>query len=163
MENNNYLKFLINIEKKILKNYLSFKSQLKFDSKKSFQIDPVTQLDFQSEKIIRDEIKRNFINHSIVGEEYDDEIAKSAYIWYIDPIDGTKSLIMGLPTWSILISLYKGKKNIFSYAYFPILKERYFSNQKKSFKYLDKKNKLFNAIQKLNSKILNFQLTLCIH
>ena len=75
---------------------------------KSFQIDPVTELDFQSEKIIRDD-KRNFANHSIVGEEYDDEIAKSAYIWYIDPIDGTKSLIMGLPTWSFLSHCIKEK------------------------------------------------------
>lgn len=158
MENNSYLKFLINLEKKILKNYLSFKSQLKFDSKKSFQIDPVTELDFQSEKIIRNEIKRNFINHSIVGEEYDDEIAKSKYIWYIDPIDGTKSLIMGLPTWSILISLYKGKKNIFSYAYFPILKERYFSNQKKSFKFLDKKRHIIKCNSKVEIK--NIKLTI---
>ena len=149
---------MINIEKKILKNYLKNKNQLKFSSKKNFQIDPVTKLDFETEKIIRNEIKKNFPNTSIIGEEYGNKISKSDYIWYIDPIDGTKSLIMGLPTWSILISLFKKGENVFSYAYFPVLKERYFAFQKKSFKYLGNTKDEINCNSKV--KLDNVKLSI---
>ena len=158
MENKNYYKFLINIEKKVLKNFSKNKNQYQFNSKKNFQIDPVTKLDLKTEKIIRNEIKKNFPNTSIIGEEYDNEITKSEYVWYIDPIDGTKSLIMGLPTWAILISLFKEKKNIFSYAYFPILKERYFANQKKVFKYIE--NKKYKISCNSNVKYKDIKLTI---
>lgn len=152
MENKNYYKFLINIEKKILKNFSTNKKQLQFNSKKNFQIDPVTKLDLDTERIIRNEIKKKYPNTSIIGEEYKNKISKSEYVWYIDPIDGTKSLIMGLPTWSILISLFKGKTNIFSYAYFPILKERYFANQKKVFKYEGNKQYKISCNSKVKLK-----------
>jgi len=158
VENKNYYKFLINIEKKVLKNFSKNKNQYQFNSKKNFQIDPVTKLDLKTEKIIRNEIKKNFPNTSIVGEEYDNEISKSEYVWYIDPIDGTKSLIMGLPTWSILISLFKGKTSIFSYAYFPVIKERYFANQKKVFKY--KGNKQYKISCNSKVKLKNIKLTI---
>ncbi len=148
MENKNYYNFLIEIEKKILKNFKKH-NNLKFSNKKNFQVDPVTKIDLETEKIIRNEIKKKFPNTSIIGEEYNNEISKSDYVWFIDPIDGTKSLIMGLPTWSVLISLFKGNKNIFSYAYFPILNERFFANKKETFKYVkNKKNKII-----CNSKV----------
>ncbi len=158
MENRNYFKFLLNIEKKILKNYSNKNNQLKFNSKKNFQIDPVTKLDLKTEKIIRNEIKKKFPNTSIIGEEYDNELSKSEYIWFIDPIDGTKSLIMGLPTWSILISLFKDDKNIFSYAYFPILKERYFAFKGKTFKYMENKKTIIKCNSKV--KLRNIKLTI---
>ena len=50
MENKNYYKFLINIEKKVLKNFSKNKNQYQFNSKKNFQIDPVTKLDLKTEK-----------------------------------------------------------------------------------------------------------------
>ena len=143
--NYNFYKFLIGLEKKILKNYLKNKSKIKFDTKRDFQIDPVTKIDFTTEKIIRGEIKKKFPNTSIIGEEYDNKKTKSEYTWYIDPIDGTKSLIMGLPTWSVLISLFKNNKSVLSYAYFPILRERYYANKSGCFKYQGKKKIKINC------------------
>ena len=100
-------------KKKINKNY---------KSKKDFQTDPVTKFDILSENIIRKKIQKYFPDHNIVGEEQKDKITNSEYTWFIDPIDGTKSMIMGLPTWSNLIGLYKKNKCIISFANFPQLK-----------------------------------------
>lgn len=157
MENKNYYNFLINIEKKILKNFKKY-NNLKFSNKKNFQVDPVTKIDLETEKIIRNEIKKKYPNTSIIGEEYGSEISESDYVWFIDPIDGTKSLIMGLPTWSVLISLFKGNKNIFSYAFFPILGERFFANKKETFKYIKSKKNKITCNSKV--KLKNVKLTI---
>ena len=53
-------------------------------------IDPVTKMDIEMEKLIRDIIKKNFKNHNIIGEELKNENFNSDYTWVIDPIDGTK-------------------------------------------------------------------------
>jgi len=121
-------------------NYL-YKKKInkKFKTKKDFQIDPVTQIDIDSENIIRKNIQKFFPNHNIIGEEKKDKITDSEYIWYIDPIDGTKSLIMGLPTWSNLIGLYKKDKCITSFANFPQLNKYYLAYDKKCLLYKDKK------------------------
>ena len=108
-------------------------------TKKDFQIDPVTKIDIEMERLIRKLIRLNFGNHNIIGEELEDEIKSSDYTWVIDPIDGTKNLILNLPMWSNLIGLYYKKKCIFSFANFPVLK---------------KTNKYYNQIKKLNTKML---------
>ena len=50
-------------------------------------------------------IKRNFPEHGIVGEEYGNERTDAEYVWVLDPIDGTKSFISGMPAWGSLIGL----------------------------------------------------------
>ena len=82
---------------------------MKFMTKKDFQIDPVTKIDIEMERLIRKLIRLNFGNHNIIGEELEDEIKSSDYTWVIDPIDGTKNLILNLPMWSNLIGLYYKK------------------------------------------------------
>jgi len=72
--------------------------------------DPVTTSDRAFEKFIRSKINKKFSDHQIIGEEYGHQISKSDFTWVIDPIDGTRSFVIGNPTWSNLISLnYKGK------------------------------------------------------
>ena len=72
--------------------------------------DPVTLADREFEKFIRRKIKRKFPNHQVIGEEFGHKKTKSDYTWVIDPIDGTRSFIIGNPTWSNLIALnYKGR------------------------------------------------------
>ena len=56
---------------------------------------PVTIVDKETEEIIRDEIRKNYPNHGILGEEYESENLDSEFIWVIDPIDGTRSYIAG--------------------------------------------------------------------
>ena len=87
--------------------------------------DPVTTSDKAFEKYIRSKIKNKFPNHQVIGEEFGHKKSKSDFTWVIDPIDGTRSFVIGNPTWSNLISLnYKGNP-ILGLANFPVLKKYY--------------------------------------
>jgi myo-inositol-1(or 4)-monophosphatase len=87
--------------------------------------DPVTSSDRAFEKFIRFNIKKRFPDHQIIGEEFGHRKSKSDFTWVIDPIDGTRSYVIGNPTWSNLISLnYKGNP-ILGLANFPVLKKYY--------------------------------------
>jgi fructose-1,6-bisphosphatase/inositol monophosphatase family enzyme len=89
--------------------------------------DPVTSSDKAFEKFIRLKIKKRFPNHQVIGEEFGHNKSSSDYTWIIDPIDGTRSYVIGNPTWSNLVSLnFKGKP-VLGLANFPILK-RYYLN-----------------------------------
>ena len=71
--------------------------------------DPVTTCDKAFEKFIRAKISKKFPGHEIIGEEFGYKKTKSDFSWVIDPIDGTRSFVIGSPTWSNLISVnYKG-------------------------------------------------------
>ncbi len=89
--------------------------------------DPVTTSDRAFERFIRSKIKKKFPNHQVIGEEYGSKKSNSDFTWIIDPIDGTRSFVIGNPTWSNLISLnYKGYP-ILGLANFPVLKKYYFN------------------------------------
>ena len=95
---------------------------------KSF--DPVTKADRAFEKFIRSKIKKKFPTHEIIGEEFGHKKTKSDFTWVIDPIDGTRSFIVGNPTWSNLIGLnYKGNP-VVGLANFPKLNKYYFNTSK---------------------------------
>ena len=94
--------------------------------------DPVTTSDKAFEKFIRSKIKNKFPDHQIVGEEFGHKKSKSDFTWVIDPIDGTRSFVIGNPTWSNLISLnYKGNP-VLGLANFPILKKYYLNYSEKT-------------------------------
>ena len=94
--------------------------------------DPVTTSDKAFEKFIRSKIKKKFPNHQVIGEEFGHKKSKSEFTWVIDPIDGTRSFVIGNPTWSNLISLnYKGYP-ILGLANFPILKKYYLNHTDKA-------------------------------
>ena len=50
-------------------------------------------------------IRRTFPDHGIIGEEFGNERTDAEYVWVLDPIDGTKSFIAGMPAWGTLIAL----------------------------------------------------------
>lgn len=89
-----------------------FRSKLKIDNKFAAGFDPVTIADKEAEKAIRNIISSQYPTHSIFGEELEDKITKSPYRWIIDPIDGTRSFISGIPLWGTLIGLIKEEKTI---------------------------------------------------
>ena len=92
--------------------------------------DPVTKADRAFEKFIRSKIKKKFPTHEIIGEEFGQKKTKSDFTWVIDPIDGTRSFIVGNPTWSNLIGLnYKGNP-VLGLANFPKLNKYYFNTSK---------------------------------
>jgi histidinol phosphatase-like enzyme (inositol monophosphatase family) len=66
--------------------------------------DPVTEADRRIETLIRERLGARFPGHRIVGEEHGDTGEGPTY-WIIDPIDGTRSFISGMPTWGILLGL----------------------------------------------------------
>ena len=70
--------------------------------------DPVTEADREAEQAIRALIREAFPDHGIVGEEFGAENADSRHVWVIDPIDGTRAFISGLPLWGTLVGLTEG-------------------------------------------------------
>jgi histidinol phosphatase-like enzyme (inositol monophosphatase family) len=82
-----------------------FRSGLAVDNKLAGGFDPVTEADRGAELAIRAVIERHFPDHAIVGEEWDDKASSSEHAWIIDPIDGTRAFISGVPVWGTLIGL----------------------------------------------------------
>src|SRR5919199_579042 len=75
------------------------------DKSRGGAFDPVTEADRAGEAVMRQLIGRTFPTHGIVGEEFGEERADAEYVWVLDPIDGTKSFIAGMPAWGTLIAL----------------------------------------------------------
>jgi myo-inositol-1(or 4)-monophosphatase len=87
--------------------------------------DPVTAADRAAETAMRTLIKRSFPEHGIVGEEYGDENTGAEYVWVLDPIDGTKSFITGMPAWGSLIALTRNGVPVFGMMHQPFTGERF--------------------------------------
>lgn len=84
---------------------------------------PVTIADREAERMIRSVIEKHFPTHSIVGEEHGSTRGDPDYAWYVDPIDGTKSFIHGIPLYSVLIGLeIRGRVDV-GVIYLPALDE----------------------------------------
>jgi len=154
-----YSTFLGNLARKLTQYYYSkLNKTFKVSNKtKNKGYDPVTSSDKAFEKFIRNQIKKKFPNHEVIGEEYGYKKTKSEYAWVIDPIDGTRSYIIGNPTWSNLISLnYKGKP-VLGLANYPVLKKYYFNTSQKTAYVVDrnkrKKLKVNNKVSFSNLKM----------
>src|SRR5215218_7689660 len=88
-------------------------------------VDPVTAADRAAETAMRTLIKRSFPEHGIVGEEYGNERTDAEYVWVLDPIDGTKSFIAGMPNWGSLIGLTRNSEPVFGMMHQPFIGERF--------------------------------------
>ncbi len=83
---------------------------------------PVTVADRKAEALIRDRIEKRYPRHAILGEEHGTkEGENSEFRWIIDPIDGTKAFIRGVPLYAVLIGLEIEKCCEVGVAYFPAL------------------------------------------
>jgi histidinol phosphatase-like enzyme (inositol monophosphatase family) len=82
-----------------------FRSQGAVVNKLSGGFDPVTEADREAERAIRALIGAEFPDHGILGEEHGSENLASRHVWVIDPIDGTRAFISGLPVWGTLVGL----------------------------------------------------------
>ena len=159
-----YSKFIENLAKKLTKYYYSkLNKPFKIANKlKGKGYDPVTSTDKAFEKFIRNEIKKKFPNHQVIGEEFGHKKSKSDFTWILDPIDGTRSFVIGNPTWSNLISLNFEGKPIIGLANYPILRKYYFNISDKIAYVVDqgKKRKI-----KVNKKVLfkNLKMSAAFH
>jgi myo-inositol-1(or 4)-monophosphatase len=85
--------------------------------------DPVTEADRSAELVIRRLIRERFPNHGVQGEEFGLEDSESPYRWIIDPIDGTKAFISGLPLWGTLVGLSKDGAPVYGMMHQPWIGE----------------------------------------
>ncbi|GGD10561.1 inositol monophosphatase family protein [Aquisalinus flavus] len=67
--------------------------------------DPVTEADREAEKVIRSLIERRYPGHGILGEEFGEKESDGPFRWVLDPVDGTRAFICGVPSWTTLIAL----------------------------------------------------------
>jgi myo-inositol-1(or 4)-monophosphatase len=98
------------------------------DKSRGGVFDPVTEADRGAERAIRQAIKAAFPDHGIIGEEYGAENADAEYVWVLDPIDGTKSFISGLPLWGTLIALQHKGRPVYGMMHQPFTSERFFGD-----------------------------------
>lgn len=89
--------------------------------------DPVTEADREAERVMRDLIHTIYPAHGIIGEEFADENG-SELAWVLDPIDGTRAYICGLPLWGTLIGLCEHGQPVLGLMSQPYTGERYFGN-----------------------------------
>ncbi len=90
--------------------------------------DPVTEADRASEAVMRKRIRDVFPDHGIVGEEFGSDKEDAEFVWVLDPIDGTKAFISGLPLWGTLIGLKRHGAAAFGMMNQPYTKERFFGD-----------------------------------
>lgn len=103
-----------------------FRSGLVVENKPSdFTFDPVTAADRDAEQAIRTLIGAHYPTHGIFGEEHGRQTGTSPLFWVIDPIDGTRSFISGVPLWGTLIALNDGTTPIVGIMDQPYIGERF--------------------------------------
>ena len=86
---------------------------------------PVTIADRSAERAMRRLIARRFPDHGIVGEEFGRDDAEADYVWVLDPIDGTKSFVAGVPLFGTLIALAHRGRPVLGVIDQPISRERW--------------------------------------
>lgn len=89
--------------------------------------DPVTEADREAERAIRAAIRSTFPDHGIVGEEFGTENGAARHVWVVDPIDGTRAFISGLPLWGTLVGLTQSGDAVAGMMAQPFTGELYYA------------------------------------
>lgn len=82
---------------------------------------PVTIADRGAEELMRTRIAKRFPTHGIVGEEFGSERPEAEFVWVLDPVDGTKAFITGVPLWGTLIALLHHGQPVLGCIHQPVL------------------------------------------
>ena len=103
-----------------------FRTALGIDNKAgSGGFDPVTAADRAAETAMRTLIRQNFPDHGIIGEEFGSDRGDAEFVWILDPIDGTKSFICGMPAWGTLIALTRAGEPVYGMMHQPFTRESF--------------------------------------
>jgi inositol-phosphate phosphatase/L-galactose 1-phosphate phosphatase/histidinol-phosphatase len=86
---------------------------------------PVTVADREAERVMRELIEAEYPDHGIEGEEWAAKQGTGDWVWYLDPIDGTKSFICGVPLFGTLIALARNGKPVLGVIDQPYTNERW--------------------------------------
>jgi myo-inositol-1(or 4)-monophosphatase len=90
--------------------------------------DPVTRADTEIEAFLRNEILRRFPDHGIIGEEAGAHAPDAHEKWLIDPIDGTRAFMSGMPAWGTLLGLIVGDRAEIGVVHQPYLRETFYGD-----------------------------------
>lgn len=98
-----------------------FRSPLSVEAKRDGS--PVTIADRTAEQAARDWIMRRFPSDGILGEEFGEQRRDASRRWILDPIDGTKTFVRGVPLWGTLVAVCEGASVVAGASYFPAVGE----------------------------------------
>ena len=90
---------------------------------------PVTRADKESEETLRNHLAKEFPGDAIVGEEFGAQTGSTDYTWYLDPIDGTKSFVRGIPLYGTMMGLEYKDEAVAGVIVFPALHEIIYAAQ----------------------------------
>jgi len=116
---------------------------------------PVTIADKHAEQTMRKIITNSFPDHGIIGEEFPAINPGAKYQWTVDPIDGTKSFVRGIPTWGVLIAVLQNNKPIIGVYNSPATGEIFTCQTKKGTFLNGKKTRV--------SKVKNLKESFIVH
>lgn len=116
-----------------------FRQPIDVDNKLSVGFDPVTEADREAEQVLRDSLMAALPYAGFLGEEDSvptenvsgvrqeivEEVTQKQLTWVVDPIDGTRAFITGLPLWGTLVALNDGEQVVFGALDQPWLQERF--------------------------------------
>lgn len=95
------------------------------DKSRGGAFDPVTEADKAAEVAMRRLIERTFPAHGILGEEFGVERGDAEFLWVLDPIDGTRAFMSGLPLWGTLIGLQRSGRAVYGMMHQPFIGEHF--------------------------------------
>ena len=110
-----------------------FRRPMAIDNKAAQGFDPVTAADRGAERAIREVLAKRHPDHAILGEEFGAQTSQSPYTWVIDPIDGTKAFITGMPLWGTLIGVTHDGRATLGLMDQPFTRERVWAGPDASF------------------------------
>lgn len=105
-----------------------FRQPIAIQNKLDAGFDSVTLADREAERAIRNWLETHYPAHGIIGEEEGEKNARAQYCWVIDPVDGTRAFIAGLPVWGTLIGLYQNGVPLAGIMHQPFIDERFWSD-----------------------------------
>lgn len=106
-----------------------FRQPLSVDNKADTGFDPVTVADRECEAYISEQLQQWLPSHNMLGEETGFHDNGGELSWVVDPIDGTRSFICGVPLWGVLMALHDGKQPILGAMYQPWSDELYIGSR----------------------------------
>lgn len=111
-----------------------FRKRLTVDNKAADGgYDPVTAADRAAERVVRKLVKAQFPEHGFEGEEYGDDALDRPWRWVVDPIDGTRAFVLGLPVWGTLIGLTHQGEPKLGLMDQPFTRERFWASTRGAF------------------------------
>ena len=117
------LEFALNVARETSELILRFYETTDLAVERKGDSSPVTEADKQTELLIRERLEASFPNDAILGEEFPDKLGTTGFRWILDPIDGTKSFIHGVPLFGTLIGVEFDSQCVIGVVRFPALNE----------------------------------------